>query len=57
MYQNGIKRVIDFLLSLVGLIVLSPLFVIIALIIKISSPGPVFFKQKRVGKKRHILIS
>lgn len=52
MYQNGIKRVIDFLLSLVGLIVLSPLFVIIALIIKISSPGPVFFKQKRVGKNK-----
>ena len=52
MYQNGIKRVIDFLLSLVGLIVLSPLFVVIALIIKISSPGPVFFKQKRVGKNK-----
>lgn len=52
MYQNGIKRVIDFLLSLVGLIVLSPLFVVIALIIKITSPGPVFFKQKRVGKNK-----
>lgn len=52
MYQNVMKRVIDFLLSLVGLIVLSPLFVVIALIIKITSPGPVFFKQKRVGKNK-----
>ena len=49
MYKNYIKRFIDFMLSLVGLIVLSPVFIIIALIIKISSPGPVFFKQKRVG--------
>ena len=49
MYNNYIKRFIDFMLSLVGLIVLSPVFIIIALIIKISSPGPVFFKQKRVG--------
>lgn len=49
MYQKYIKRMIDFLLSLCGLIVLSPLFIIIAVIIKITSPGPVFFKQKRVG--------
>jgi len=52
MYQNGLKRGIDFMLSLIGLIVLSPLFIIIALIIKGTSSGPVFFKQKRVGKNK-----
>ena len=50
MYRNGLKRVLDFILSLIGLVVLSPVLLIIALIIKTTSPGPVFFKQKRVGK-------
>lgn len=40
---------IDFLLSLIGLIVLSPVFLVIAILIKVDDPGPVFFKQKRVG--------
>ena len=52
MYRNGLKRVLDFILSLVGLVVLSPVLLIIALIIKLTSPGPVFFKQKRVGKNK-----
>lgn len=43
------KRKIDFILSLVGLIVLSPLFIGIMVAIKLESKGPVFFKQKRVG--------
>lgn len=47
-----IKRIIDFVLSLLGIIVLSPLFLIFAIIIKIESRGPVFFKQKRVGKNK-----
>lgn len=47
-----IKRVIDFVLSLIALIVLSPLFLILAIWIKSDSPGPVFFKQKRIGKHR-----
>lgn len=45
-----IKRIIDFLLSLIGLIVLSPLFLVIAIFIKKESDGPVFFKHKRIGK-------
>ena len=49
MYQRLFKRMIDFTLSLIGLIVLLPLFLIISIIIKITSPGPIFFKQKRVG--------
>lgn len=47
-----IKRVIDFVLSLIALIVLSPLLLILAIWIKSDSPGPVFFKQKRIGKDR-----
>lgn len=44
-----IKRCIDFILSLVGLIVLLPVFLIIILAIKLDSKGPILFKQKRVG--------
>ena len=47
-----IKRVIDFILSLLALIILSPIFLILSIWIKIDSPGPVFFKQKRIGKDR-----
>ena len=49
MYQKGIKRAIDFVLSLCGLLVLWPLLAVIALAVKIDDPGPVIFKQKRVG--------
>lgn len=52
-----VKRVIGFVLSLVGLIVLSPVFLALMLAIKVDSKGPVFFKQKRVGKnKKHFEI-
>ena len=44
-----IKRIIDFTLSLIGLIVLSPILLIVMVAIKIDSPGPILFKQKRVG--------
>ena len=57
MYKDGLKRGIDFLLSLVGIIVLSPIFLILCIAIKIDSKGPVIFKQKRVGKnKSHFYI-
>ena len=49
MYKHCLKRVIDFILSLVGLVVLSPVLLVIAIAIKLDSKGPVFFKQKRVG--------
>lgn len=45
-----IKRIIDILGSLIGLIIFSPLFVIIAILIKLTSEGPVFFRQERLGK-------
>ncbi len=52
-----IKRIIDFILSLIGLIILSPVFLILILVIKLDSKGPVLFKQKRVGiHKSHFNI-
>lgn len=44
------KAIMDFVIALIALIVLSPLFIVVAIAIKIDSPGPVFFVQKRVGK-------
>ena len=52
MYKNGVKRVLDLVLSLCGIIVLSPLLIILSIWIKCDSKGPVFFKQKRVGKNK-----
>ena len=49
MYQHGIKRLIDIVLSLLGLTVLAIPLLIFALIVKLDSPGPVLFWQKRVG--------
>lgn len=49
MYRKFGKRSLDIVLSACGIIVLSPLFLLLALAIKIDDPGPVFFRQKRVG--------
>lgn len=49
MYRHVIKRLIDIVLSLVGLIVLAIPMLVFALIVKLDSPGPVLFWQKRVG--------
>ncbi|MEC5313943.1 sugar transferase [Enterococcus casseliflavus] len=46
------KRIIDFILSLIGIIVLSPVLLLLCLAIKIDSKGPIIFKQKRVGKNK-----
>lgn len=52
-----IKRIIDLVLSLIGLVVLSPIFLIVIIAIKLDSKGPVLFKQKRVGiHKTHFYI-
>lgn len=51
-FYLGVKRVTDFVLSLIGLIILSPVFLIIIIAIKIDSKGPILFKQKRVGKNK-----
>ena len=54
MYKHFFKRVIDFFLSLLGAIILLPVFLLISLAIFIDDPGPVFFKQKRVGKNKKL---
>ena len=57
MYNKFIKRLIDIVLSGIGIVVLSPVYLIVALAIKIDDPGPVFFRQKRVGiHKTHFNI-
>lgn len=53
----GWKKIIDRFLSFIGLLLLSPLFLLLMLVIKLDSRGPVFFRQKRVGiNKRHFYI-
>lgn len=53
MYKHFVKRLIDIVLSTIGIIVLALPMLIIAIAIKIDDPGPVLFKQKRVGKKKN----
>ena len=52
MYQRYFKRVLDIVFSLCGLIFLAPVFLILMIWIKLDSPGPIFFKQKRVGRNK-----
>ncbi|MCF1600652.1 sugar transferase [Tetragenococcus halophilus] len=52
MYEKYIKRALGFFLSLIGIIILSPILLVICLAIKIDSKGPIIFKQKRVGKHK-----
>ena len=49
-----IKRMIDVILSTLAIIILSPVLLILAIAIKLDSPGPVLFKQKRVGKNKEL---
>lgn len=49
MYKHFFKRLIDIVLSFIGIVVLALPMLIIGIIIKIDSPGPVLFKQKRIG--------
>ena len=49
MYNRIVKRLIDCILAIIAMIVLAPVFLFLAIVIKIDDPGPVFFKQKRVG--------
>ena len=53
MYKSFLKRFIDIALSACGLVVLFPVFLILAIVVIIDDPGPVFFSQKRVGKKKN----
>ena len=53
MYKNFIKRLIDIILSGIAILLLAIPMLIISIAIKIDDPGPVLFKQKRVGKKKN----
>lgn len=48
-WQSVIKRGCDILISLIAMIILSPLYLILAIIVKCTSPGPIFYKQERIG--------
>ncbi len=52
MYKHFFKRFIDLILSFIGIIVLTPVWIILSLVIFIDNPGPIFFTQKRVGKRK-----
>ena len=57
MYQKFIKRLIDIVLSCLGILALLPVYLVIAVAVKLDDPGPVFFRQKRVGvHKTHFQI-
>ena len=57
MYQKFGKRLLDIVLSACGILVLAPVYLLVALAIVIDDPGPVFFRQKRVGiHKTHFQI-
>jgi sugar transferase (PEP-CTERM system associated) len=55
-WGRGIKRVVDVVCAAAGILITLPLFPFIALAIKLDSPGPVFFKQTRVGEKERNFI-
>ena len=57
MYKSFVKRVLDLIISFVGILVLALPMLILVVAIKLDSPGPVLFKQKRVGiRKGHFNI-
>ena len=61
MYQKFVKRLIDLVLSACGIVVLAPVWVVLAIAIKMDDPGPVFFRQRRIaqdenGEKRFFQI-
>ena len=61
MYSKFMKRLVDIVLSACGIIVLTPVWIILAIAIKLDDPGPVFFRQKRIaqnedGEKRFFKI-
>ena len=53
MYHKFIKRLVDVILSACGIVLLLPLWLILAIAIKIDEPGPVFFRQKRIAQDKN----
>ncbi|WP_027421539.1 sugar transferase [Crocinitomix catalasitica] len=51
-WQFATKRILDIVISSIAIVVLLPLYIILAILVKTSSPGPIFFKQERIGLNR-----
>jgi exopolysaccharide biosynthesis polyprenyl glycosylphosphotransferase len=49
-WERVLKRIIDIVISIIALIILSPVYLVLAILIKLDSEGPVLFKQERIGK-------
>ena len=57
MYIRYLKRTLDIFIAFFGIVILSPILIIISVVVFINDPGPVMFRQKRVGRnKRHFLM-
>jgi undecaprenyl-phosphate galactose phosphotransferase len=56
-YRIWVKRFIDIILSIFFIVLFSPVMIITAIFIKLESPGPVFFRQKRLGKKKNVFYA
>jgi lipopolysaccharide/colanic/teichoic acid biosynthesis glycosyltransferase len=54
MYVEIVKPLIDFVIALVAVVLLTPVFILVAIAIKLDSPGPVFFLQERLGKNGRV---
>jgi len=55
-YEKVIKRVVDVIVSFLGLIILSPVYLVVIIAILIDDPGPIFFSQKRIGKNKRFFM-
>ena len=53
-YRRFIKRILDFTISLISLIIFSPIFIVVAVLVRVKLGSPVFFRQKRPGKNENI---
>ena len=54
MYSRFIKRLLDMIMSLIGIVVLLPVFLVLVIAIRLDSEGPVLFRQKRVGRRKKL---
>ena len=57
MYRHFFKRFFDFLLSLIAIIILSPVYIIVAILVRVKLGSPVIFTQERPGKDEKIFKS
>src|SRR5699024_4250718 len=55
-YRRFIKRPMDFIVSLLAIILLSPIFLIVAILVKVKLGSPIFFKQERPGLNENVFI-